>query len=66
MLRAMPEEAKEYLYHHLGNSLSVVTNALWLMERALEAGTLTERDYIEMAMNAAQHAMDDVRKIGRG
>lgn len=56
--------AKEYLYHHLGNSLNVVTCALWLLRRDIEAGRVPDMKRVDQALEATNHAMADVRVIG--
>lgn len=50
MLRSMPVEARSWLHHHFGNSLQCVIGGIQI------------GDY-EMARNAAQHAVEDLRKI---
>jgi len=60
-LRNMPPEAKEYLCHHLKNSLAPIINFAALY---LDNGAPVPLGHLEMMKQCAEHAVADLRRIG--
>lgn len=63
ILREMPKEAKEYLFHHTGNALCAVMLELWRLRAEIEAGVVLRLKRVDRAMEATQHVMEDLRRI---
>ena len=61
ILRAMPSEAREYIAHHLRNSLAAIIGNIYLAMRETDKPSVHKQ--LSVATECVEHAVADLKRI---